>query len=69
MYVHIPCEFVCVLWFNPLYAIVHIFIFWGNDDNRAHVHGFETFISLNVCVCVCVCVCMCVWVGVCTYSS
>ena len=33
--------------FNSLYAIVHIFIFRGNDDNDAHVHGFETFISLQ----------------------
>ena len=37
------------LWYmyNVLYAIVHIFIFRGNDDNRAHVHGFGTFISLK----------------------
>ena len=33
--------------FLLLYVIVHIFIFRGNDDNRAHVHGFETFISLK----------------------
>ena len=33
--------------FNSLYAIVHMFIFRGNDDNDAHVHGFETFISLK----------------------
>ena len=26
---------------------MHIFIFRGNDDNDAHVHGFETFISLK----------------------
>ena len=24
-----------------------MFIFRGNDDNDAHVHGFETFISLK----------------------
>ena len=26
---------------------MHILIFRGNDDNDAHVHGFETFISLK----------------------